>query len=275
MQLEDKQLQSYLDKGFILLPNWFSADEIAALKAELSTLVDRDDILGKAMEQNGKSLRFIYAPDRYSSTFHQLARHPRLVKLAMQIVGTPVYIHKFRVNTKAAFHGDVWHWHQDYTYWREADGMPSPQAVSMLVFLDDVTSLNGPVNFIPGSHKVPVDYIHEDEQHSEYEQAHPGMSLSTVSRKYATPDAAVERLAGEYGIESPLGAAGSILCIHPECVHGSEPNRSDRDRNVAIITYNSIYNCLREVPDPRPEWVTNRNFTPIELRSDFLLGARG
>ena len=36
------------------------------------------------------------------------------------------------------------------------DGMPEPRAMNIAVFLDDVTAANGPLLFIPGSHKTGV-----------------------------------------------------------------------------------------------------------------------
>ena len=41
----------------------------------------------------------------------------------MQTLGGPVYLHQFKINTKNAHDGEIWHWHQDYRTWFEDDGM--------------------------------------------------------------------------------------------------------------------------------------------------------
>ena len=62
-------------------------------------------------------------------------------------------MHQFKINGKAAFDGDVWQWHQDYGTWMNDDLMPNARAMNVAIFLDEVNEFNGPLMFIPGSHK--------------------------------------------------------------------------------------------------------------------------
>ena len=62
-------------------------------------------------------------------------------------------MHQFKINAKAPFDGDVWQWHQDYGTWKRDDGMPEARAMNISVFLDEVYPYNGPLMFIPKSHK--------------------------------------------------------------------------------------------------------------------------
>ena len=71
----------------------------------------------------------------------------------MQLLDEDVYMHQYKVNAKAAFDGEVWQWHQDFGTWHRDDEMPEPRAMNIAVYLDDVTPANGPLLFIPGSHK--------------------------------------------------------------------------------------------------------------------------
>src|SRR3546814_9278609 len=52
--------------------------------------------------------------------------------------------------------GDVWQWHQDYGTWLNDDLMPTPRAMNVAIFLDEVNEHNGPLMFIPGSHRLGV-----------------------------------------------------------------------------------------------------------------------
>ena len=51
---------------------------------------------------------------------------------------------------------EVWQWHQDYSTWARDDEMPEPHAMNISVFLEDVTAANGPLLYIPSSHKKGV-----------------------------------------------------------------------------------------------------------------------
>ena len=66
-------------------------------------------------------------------------------------------MHQFKINGKMAFEGDVWQWHQDYGTWKNDDLMPTERAMNVAIFLDDVNEFNGPLMFIPGSHKLRRD----------------------------------------------------------------------------------------------------------------------
>ena len=65
-------------------------------------------------------------------------------------------MHQFKINGKMAFEGDVWQWHQDYGTWLNDDLMPTERAMNVAIFLDDVNEFNGPLMFIPGSHRKGV-----------------------------------------------------------------------------------------------------------------------
>ena len=65
-------------------------------------------------------------------------------------------MHQFKINGKMAFDGDVWQWHQDYGTWKNDDQMPEARAMNVAIFLDEVNEFNGPLMFIPGSHKLGV-----------------------------------------------------------------------------------------------------------------------
>src|SRR5262249_62330406 len=89
---------------------------------------------------------------RSNEHFARLICDPRILKPAMQILNSDVYVYQFKINVKAAFSGDLWQWHQDYVFWHKEDGMQKPDVINVSIFLDDVTEFNGPIFFIPHSH---------------------------------------------------------------------------------------------------------------------------
>ena len=71
-----------------------------------------------------------------------------------ELLGEQVYAFQLAINCKAAFNGDVWFWHQDYPTYRYDDHIAEPRMVNALIFLDEVTTLNGPLMLVPGSHRA-------------------------------------------------------------------------------------------------------------------------
>jgi hypothetical protein len=46
---------------------------------------------------------------------------------------------------KAAFEGDVWQCRQDYGTWPRDDGMPEPRSMNIVVLIDEVMPITGPL----------------------------------------------------------------------------------------------------------------------------------
>jgi Protein involved in biosynthesis of mitomycin antibiotics/polyketide fumonisin len=154
MRLNDQQLQQFDKDGYLFFEGCFTPEEATLLKSEADKVyaMDREEVW---RESTGVA-RTAFAAHLYNEAFKRLGAHPRLVEPVTQILDGPVYMHQFKVNAKAAFDGEVWQWHQDYGTWKRDDEMPEPRAMNIAVFLDDVTAANGPLLFIPGSHKFGV-----------------------------------------------------------------------------------------------------------------------
>ena len=199
MKLSDDQVARFESEGYLFLPEVFSAREAGVLAAEARRVLDLDR--EEVWREESGAPRTAFAAHTYSEPFRRLAAHPRLVEPVMQILDGRVYMHQFKVNAKAAFDGAVWQWHQDYGTWSRDDLMPEPRAMNIALFLDEVTSVNGPLMLIPGSHRAGVFEAGHDLESTSY-------PLWTLDRETVT------RLAGQGGIVAPTGAAGSVLMFH-------------------------------------------------------------
>src|SRR4029077_7663490 len=127
------------------------------------------------------------------------------VEPAVQLLGDDrLYVQQVKINTKAAFEGEIWQWHYDFAPHHREDGVPEPLALNLHVFLDDVSEFNGPLYFIPGSHK-----------HG------PGptrLATPTTSCPLRVVDrATVPRLATDRGLFSATGPAGTAV-IFGDCL---------------------------------------------------------
>ncbi len=256
MQLNQAQLKQFDEEGYLFLPSLFRPQEVAILKGEVPALF-AERRQENVREKSGDVVRTNFAAHTYNPVYEALARHPRLVGPAMQMLGGTIYIHQFKINGKAAFDGDVWQWHQDYGTWAADDDMPAPRAMNLAVFLDEVSEFNGPLMFIPRSHrlgKLPA-----------------GHDISTTSYPLWTIDhATIRRLVSEGGIVAPKGQPGSALFFHCNLVHGSTSNMSPWDRLIVYISANRTDNAIRRFK--RPEHIAHRDFRPIQpLADDCLL----
>jgi ectoine hydroxylase len=255
MQLSDDQIRRFEADGYVFLPGLFSSEETKLLLDEVPSIYvqRRDEVV---REKDGETVRSAFAVQAYNEAYGRLARHPRLIDPAMQLLGGPVYIHQFKINAKAAFDGDVWQWHQDYGTWSRDDLMPAPRAMNLAVFLDDVNEFNGPLMFIPGSHKGGV--------------IEAGHDVVTTSYPLWTVDnQTIARLVAEGGIVAPKGPAGSGLFFHCNLVHGSPSNMSPWNRTIVYISACHVDNHIRRFK--RPGWIAQRDFTPIEPLDDDCL----
>jgi ectoine hydroxylase len=197
----------------------------------------------------------------YSEPFARLARHPRMVEPVMELFDEEVYMHQFKVNGKMAFEGDVWQWHQDYGTWLNDDMMPTERAMNVAIFLDDVNEFNGPLMFIPGSHKKGV----IDAKHDLSTTSYP---LWVVNNELVAQ--LVERAGGKNGgIVAPTGPAGSMILFHSCLVHASTSNLSPWNRVSVYLSLCAVSNHIRRFK--RPEYIAHRDFDPIECLPDDCL----
>ena len=255
MKLTKQQLDQFDAEGWVLLSDLFTREEIGVLTGELPKIFAmRCDEVWR--EQDGEAVRTAFAAHTYNEAFRLLGRHPRLIKPVTQLLDGPVYMHQYKINGKAAFHGDVWQWHQDYGTWARDDQMPAPRAMNIAVFLDEVTEFNGPLYLIPRSHKQGVIQAGHD-------------TLTTSYPLWTLDKETVGRLANEGGIVAPKGNPGTVLLFHSNLVHASAPNISPWDRVIAYLSLCHVENHIRQFN--RPDWIAHRDFAPIEPLDDDCL----
>ena len=264
MYLQENQIKVYNEKGFLFLNNLFSDDLIKEITTKLSS-ISWGDQPGTVLESDGKTLRGIHEDPTKNGILEKISKHPHIVEPAMQLLGSPVYIHQLKINFKASFSGDIWPWHQDYIYWQQEDGMPTARAINIVIFLEEVNEFNGPLCLIPGSHKQGViSSLNQSKQDSAEPKAPEWTSSFKSDLKYTTHEEVVSKLVDKFGIEAPKGNHGSVLFFHPNCVHASANNISPFPRKIAIVTYNSVKNIPIASETKRPDFLVGRDYRAIK-----------
>ncbi len=172
-------------------------------------------------EKGSEAPRSAFYVQTWNPVYEMVARHPRLVEPGTQLLGSDkLYMHQFKINAKAAFDGAVWQWHQDYATWFNDDDMPTPRAMNIALFLAEANEFNGPLMFIPKSHRLG--------------RLEAGHDVTTTSYPLWTIDnETITRLVDEGGIVAPKGPAGldpavprqpgACLGLQPDAVVALDP----------------------------------------------------
>ena len=252
MKLTPEQLQQFDRDGYLFFPGHFTPTEIKTLTDEVPQLYSQNRV-ENVREKDTNAVRTNFAAHMYSAPFARLARHPRMINPVAQCFGEDVYMHQFKINGKMAFEGDVWQWHQDYGTWQNDDDMPTERAMNIAIFLDEVNEFNGPLMFIPGSHKIGV--------------IDAGHDLTTTSYPLWTIDKdSITKLVARGGIVAPKGPPGSMIMFHSCLVHASSSNLSPWNRVSVYLSLCAVSNHVRRFK--RPGYIAHRDFAPIKTLPD-------
>jgi ectoine hydroxylase len=248
--LTESQRTALAEDGFLCIPSLFSEEELEPLRAAAGELVKRTgpNVVG---ELDGSAhVRMVFGAHAEDEIFARLTRHPRLLRPVEQSLGEPAHLFQSRLNAKSSFAGGGWAWHQDFNQWYRQDGMRTPRATVVGVFLDDVNACNGPLMMIPRSQRrgfIPVAEAMD-------------IPLDTVSE-----------MANEYGIVPLMGPPGTAIFFDCLTIHGSAPNVSPWPRRVFYCNYIPV--SCRELQPLRDWYHCDTNVMPLTaLDDDCLLG---
>lgn len=268
MPSTSEEREFYEKNGFLCVPGAFTEKEVSVLLRGL----ERDEqiegphrILERRLRADDKApapVRALYASHLRQKVFSYMMRDPRVLRRVFAFLGRNVYPYQFKTNLKLPFGGERWAWHQDYPAWRIMDDLPTPSLISVALFLDDVTEFNGPIIFVPGSHRCGT-------LTTRLGTESPRSTQHLDPYDIALTEAEMSRLDCEHGMDAPKGPAGTIVFFHPEIVHGSATNISPRARRVVIVTYNKTDNLPRR--NERAEHLVLRDTAELEpLQESFL-----
>ena len=215
------QTEFFNREGFLILPGLLGAAELAELDAELDRLAAGYATVPRIREgfdlepkQDPKrtlpTFRKIGGITDLSPAFGRLRSHPRVLDALHEIMGPVIQLYRDVCMMKPARVGREKPWHQDSSYWP----WQPMDLVSAMTALDDAGPENGGLQVIPRSHTKEVQ--------------HYGKELQVE----------VTGELQERTVYVPL-QPGDTLLFHSLLLHGSEPNVSDRDRRVCIVSYTS------------------------------------
>lgn len=255
MKLSQERIEEFQQNGFLILPELFSAEEVAEIRAAADR-VFAQDLPTIIREKKSNVVRMATGLHLLDETFAKVVRHPRLIEPAQQLRGEDLYVQQAKINVKAAFDGEQWQWHQDFSTHHNEDGVPEPLALNLHIFLDDVNEFNGPLYFFKGSQKF----------------GHLGTWHDTVSTSWplwVIEEKDVRRVSENCELQSITGKAGTALIFGDCMLHGSPPNMSPWNRSIFSMIANPVTNALTKTD--RADHQHHRDLTPIRPLADNCL----
>lgn len=255
MKLSQELLNEYQENGFLVIPDLFSAEEIAEIREAMNRVFEQEDPANIREKKSGV-VRTAMGLHLRDELFDRLIRHPRLVEPAQQIAGPELYAQQAKINVKAAFDGDQWQWHQDFSTHHHDDGVPQPLALNLHIFLDDVTEFNGPLYFFKGSHKFGSVATWHD-------------TVSTSFALWVVEQEKIKEIAETCPLVAATGKAGTALIFGDCLVHGSPPNMSPWNRSIFSLILNPVENAHTKFD--RKDHFHHRDLTPVQAIEDDCL----
>ena len=226
MGLSEMQKQSYNRDGYLLLKNFFSAEEIAKL---YSTALEDDAMKKNALDlndQTGKKTRLSLWFTPGNDVFGYMTRSKRIIEAVEPLLDSdaPVCHFHSKLMQKEPRVGGAWEWHQDYGYWYKNQFMFPDQLISVMIALTAANKENGCLQVIKGSHKLGrVNHGFAGEQ--------VGADMTFVNNALQTMELVYCEL-----------QPGDALIFHSNLLHRSEANLSDSPRWSVISCYCSQSN---------------------------------
>ena len=228
--LSPEQVDAFWRDGVVVAEDAVTAEQLAALRAVFDGWVEEsrahaedygETVDGRARFdlQPGHSpetpgLRRVQSPEEVSDVYAGVMREAATVDMVADLIGPNLRFHHGKVNSKLPGTATQVKFHQDFPF----QPMSNDDIITCLLFLDDVTLENGPLEVVPGSHRGPL-----------YSHWHSGRFTGAVADD-VTAEVAQKAV-------PCTGKAGSVCLMHSSLLHGSAPNLSDGPRTLYITTY--------------------------------------
>ena len=222
---------SFENDGYVVMDNAITADQLAALNDQLWRWVDesrqhvsnfgeimdgrpRFDVEPRTHSPETPALRRISSPIEVSNSYLAVTRDNAALDLTAEIFGPNIKLVATKVNLKLPGSGTAVKYHQDFPF----EPHSNDNVMTVLIFLDDVTPDNGPLEVVPGSHRGKIHTLWHD-----------GVFTGAVD-----PD--MEKGLRDASV-SCTGKAGSACLMHSRLLHASLPNMTNAPRSLFIVTY--------------------------------------
>ena len=238
--ISDHDVARYHEEGCILVENVLDRDQLNAARgvidgilADAQGKLTHDDVYDfePSHTPDDPRVRRIKKPHVVNPLFWEFIKSPRMVAIVTKLLGPNIRLHGSKLNIKAPRYGSPVEWHQDWAFYPHTND----DILAIGVMLDDVLPENGPMLYLPGSHKGAT-YDH-----------HANGRFCGAMDPAAAPLDFKSALAA-------TGRAGACSFHHVRLVHGSAQNTSDKPRQLLL------YECSAADAWPLVNWTNLEEF---------------
>ncbi len=252
MKIEAADITRFHKQGYLLMEDVLEDKKVEKLSDALNEI--SGNVGPEFFRDDSGAIRTIFSPETFSEEINELISDSSLVEPLMSLFDEPFYLFQSKFNNKKSLASGVWTWHQDFTFWEE-DGMLEAKAITVAIYLSDVSAFSGPIICVPGTQKhgrIECLLNNPDGVHDE-------------NLKYIITPETLKEVTNSYGgIKSTESKKGSVLFFHSNLLHASFQNMYYDDRKILMFTYNPISNKAKHISNPRPEYMVKRDYTPIQ-----------
>jgi ectoine hydroxylase-related dioxygenase (phytanoyl-CoA dioxygenase family) len=221
--LTKDQLSFFEENGYLAGIRMLDDQQIEVLRDELAELIKPNhpkrqlfyEYNSNESTDPNKVLFHALGAWRITPGFHDLLWNPAFLIPAAQLLKGAIRFWHDQIFYKPAHHGGVVAWHQDYSYWTRTRPMAH---LSCWIGLDDSTTENGCVHYVPGSHRwnlLPITGLAND--------MNAINSVLSEKQQQQFRPVAIELKKGEASFH------------HPLMVHGSYENSTANPRRAVVI----------------------------------------
>ena len=242
--LSSAEVDQFWQDGYLLLEDAVDTDQLSGLRTEFSQWVEESreytDAYGEIMDGRARfdldpkhskkapALRRVASPEEVSQPYYDTVVNSRALDAVSQLLGANIKFHHGKINAKQPGAATEVKFHQDFPFTPHTND----DLITVLFFVDEVTTENGPLEVIPGSHKGPIHGLWHD-----------GVFTGAVSDSVAETELTNK--------VQCFGKAGSACLMHTRLLHGSATNLSDHPRTLFICVY-SAEDAIALTPNPVP-----------------------
>ena len=222
-QFQDQDIKNYNEDGYCFERELFSSEEINLL-AETARNDHAMDKASSSMDDGeGNDVRLSLWNHPGNGIYGMIARCERIVNRVEQLLDDEAYHYHSKMILKDAKVGGAWAWHQDYGYWYQ-NGLLFPNLCSVMIAVDKATEENGCLQVLKGSHKMGrINHILSgDQAGADFEHVEEAKKQLETIQCEMNP--------------------GDALFFHPNTLHCSASNLSDKARWALICCYNAKSN---------------------------------
>lgn len=209
--------------GIVHVPKLFRADEVADFRGRIDDYI-RDRLAelpstDYVLEADGRSIRNLWRMHEHDSYFAAITQRPSIRLLVARLLhGEPMLISVETFN-KPARVGSAVPYHQDNAYFCQSP----PDVLTVWVAIDAATVENGPVYYLPGTHRLGVLPHQPSGVH--------GNSMALADTSNLDPSREV------IGALDP----GDALIHHCQTIHRSGPNAAEKPRCGLLMVYRGAH----------------------------------